>query len=109
MTIAAAVTPAVTMAVAEARTANHGARCSADNCADRPSDHRTRGAADCSAGYCSFSATCRVCGNGQGGDCRKCGDDEKFAHGLLHSFNLKKNAQMLAKFARQDFVQTNES
>jgi hypothetical protein len=91
------------MAAADAWATDHGACGSADDCTDRSGHYRAGGAADYGAGRRSFLTARRVRGDGEGGERRKCGGDEKFSHGLLHKFNLKKNAQMLAKFAASTF------
>src|ERR1044071_8791427 len=62
----------MTMAIADPRTA--------DNCANRTCNDRAGCAADRRTGYRSFSTARRICRDGQGGECRECGGDDKFAH-----------------------------
>ena len=49
MTVAVVIIPAVTVTVANTRSANYGASCAANHCADRTRDNRAGSATDCGA------------------------------------------------------------
>jgi hypothetical protein len=98
VTVAIPVVPAVTIVVTHPRPADYRAGGAADDCADRAGDDCARGSTDGRTGYRSFSTIGGLSRIGQGGERRDCGGEKKFAHRILHKFNLQENAQTRAKF-----------
>jgi hypothetical protein len=90
--VAIAVVPAVAMAMADPRPADHGAGGATDHRADRAGDDRARGSTDRRAGYRSFGAVGRVCDRGQGDQRRAADGSQKFVHRILRNSICGKRA-----------------
>jgi hypothetical protein len=109
MPIAVAVTPAMTMTVANARSTDHGAGRAADHRANRPGHDRTGRSADCGTGHRSFCTIRRIGRSGQGGKRRETRGDKKFAHRILHSSIAKRTRKSAQSSPRQRTVQANKT